>query len=109
VYEHLAIYHRKRDPRKISDMVKLADTYLYARLHRDGKDKKGKMFTNAKPVHVDMRESGKSSADGVYMIVTKRAKVNVVGCVTCVNKLAMLARILVLTDKILREIHVQRT
>ena len=56
--EHLAIYLRERDPKKISDMVKLADTYLDARLHRNGKDKKGKMFTNPKLVHVDMRESG---------------------------------------------------
>jgi len=64
--EHLAIYLRERDPRKISDMVKLADTFLDARLHRDGKDKKGKMFTIPKPVHVDMRENGKSSADVVY-------------------------------------------
>jgi len=46
--EHLAIYLRERDPRKISDVVKLADTYLDAQLHPDGKDKKGKNVYQSK-------------------------------------------------------------
>jgi len=48
--EQLAIYLRERDPKELSEMVKLADTYLDARLHRGGsKDKVNKNPTGSKP------------------------------------------------------------
>jgi len=40
--EHLAIYLKERDPKELSDVVKLADTYLDARLQHDNKEKKTK-------------------------------------------------------------------
>jgi len=36
----LAIYLKERDLKELGDVVKLADTYLDARLQRDSKDKK---------------------------------------------------------------------
>ena len=40
--EHLAIYLRERNPKELTEVVKLADTYLDARLQREGKEKKTK-------------------------------------------------------------------
>ena len=38
----MAIYLKERDLKELGDVVKLADTYLDARLQRDSKDKKNK-------------------------------------------------------------------
>jgi len=38
--EHLAIYLRERSPKELSDVVKLADTYLDARVQRDVRDRR---------------------------------------------------------------------
>ena len=48
--EHLTIYLKERDPKELSEVVRLADTYLGARLQRDSKEKKNKQSTILKPI-----------------------------------------------------------
>jgi len=64
--DHLAIYLRERDPTGLVDMVKLADTYLDARLYRDHKEKKSKGFTNFKTIKEETQYGGKCVADGLH-------------------------------------------
>ena len=73
--EHLTLYLRERDPKQLDDMIKLADMYLDARIHRDRNiSKKFKDNSNRIPFSSESERPARKTTEDKQ--VQNKAEVN---------------------------------